>query len=146
LVQFLAGQRVVRGRPLVVDQDTLLKNLDELKARVAGGYLEISTTDGRKVNLDTLEAAPAPVVPPLPVFLPDSAKNDPPTGRPLPIFPDGAVQSTKPPVEEPKVDVQAVTELPSAAPTETAEEELEYKEPAPVTQPEYKGSGRKGRR
>lgn len=92
LVQFLDGQRVIRGRPLALSEPSFIKNIDALKLAVAAGYLEVRTADGRVINLDTGEPGAAAASPPLPITVLDSVKNDPPSGAPMPIYPGGVVQ------------------------------------------------------
>jgi len=116
LLQFLGSQRIVRGRPLIINEEALAKYLPELKAAVKSGRLEVKTPDGRKVDLDSLKPAAIAPPPPLPVIVPDSVVNDKPSGIPMPIYPDGAVQSVQPddthaptdpgPVEEESQDME----------------------------------------
>jgi hypothetical protein len=93
LLQLFDDRRVVRGRPLVISEEDFIKNIDALKQSFEAGYLEVRTADGRLVDLNTGEVNAAAPVPPLPVFVPDSVKNDKPSGIPMPIYPGGAVQS-----------------------------------------------------
>jgi hypothetical protein len=102
LVQFIDGQRVIRGRPLVLGEEAFLKNVEVLRKGVSAGALSVRTADGRFVNLDTGEVTPAPGTPPLPKFELDSIKSDKPSGIPMPIYPDGAVQSVS--VDPPAID------------------------------------------
>jgi hypothetical protein len=92
--QFFGESRLLRGRPLTVTEVWILANLEELRRKVAGGLIEIRLADGRALDLATLQ--PQGIVipsPPLPCPVPDSIKNDPPSGIPMPIYPGGAVQS-----------------------------------------------------
>lgn len=124
-MQFVGDRRLLRGRPLVIHEAELLKNLTELQKQVDAGLLEVRTVDGRIFNLKTLK--PEGSIPPAPMVphpVQDSVKNDPPSGIPMPIYPGGAVQSI--PVE------------PTPAPEEE-EADLEFQENS-------SGSGRKGKK
>ena len=134
MVQFMAGQRIIRGRPLVIDENTLLKNLDSLKSSETAGYIEVRTPDGRRVDLETLEPAAPPPAVPLPIIVPDSMNNDVPTGRPMPIYPDGAVQSSKPTPQESPVAVEEIVEPTPVAPTAP-------EQPSESTDVEYQEEG-----
>jgi len=101
LLQFLDGRRIVRGRPLELSEEAFIANLDALKQAEADGQLEVRTEDGRKIDLDSGETLAAKPVPPLPIAVLDSAQNDIPSGRPMPIYPGGAVQSLPTPPTEP---------------------------------------------
>jgi hypothetical protein len=68
--------RVVAGRSVVVNEDFLMRNLADIKAKAAGHVLEVRTMDGRKVDLETLQEAPVPAVPPLPKTKLDSIEDD----------------------------------------------------------------------
>jgi hypothetical protein len=100
MVQFLNGQRIVRGRPLALSEEGFLRNIEAIKKGVEEGWLEVRTPGGRVVDVATGEAVKAAPTPPLPVVVLDSVKNDPPSGIPMPIYPDGAVQSTTAPLPE----------------------------------------------
>lgn len=101
LLQFLGTRRILRGRPLVLGESELKLHRKELSAAVSAGLLTVKTADGRVVDLDSGEVlGAAPKAPPLPVVVLDSAKNDLPSGRPMPIYPGGAVQSL--PVSQPE--------------------------------------------
>lgn len=94
MTQRVGIRRVVRGRPTVVSEETLLANLELFKKKVTAGYIQVTTPDGRPVSLDTMEAAPKQPAPPKPSWVEDSVVNDKPSGVKTPIYPDGAVQST----------------------------------------------------
>ncbi len=91
--QHIGGElRVLRARPLQVNKETLLKHLGELKAKQAMGHIEVRTSDGRRVDLETLAPIGDVVASPsLPNHLPDSANNDKNqnVGEHIPQFPGG---------------------------------------------------------
>jgi hypothetical protein len=68
--------RVVAGQRVVVNEDFIMRNLADIKAKAAGHILEVRTMDGRKVDLETLQGAPAPAIPPLPKVKLDSVEDD----------------------------------------------------------------------
>jgi hypothetical protein len=136
LLQFLDGRRIVRGRPLVLGEEAYRKNLEAIKKAVSAGMLEVRTADGRLINPSSGEVhAPLPV-PPLPIRVLDSVKNDPPSGNPMPIYPGGAVQSLPEPVEPAPVAVKTVVE-------DDDDVEVEHTESGSGAK---KGSWKKGRR
>jgi hypothetical protein len=77
--------RLLRGRPLILSDDALQAHLEELRTKVAAGLVEVRTLDGRKVDLATLAAGPAPATPPLPRPPEDSIANDKPWGQRMPM-------------------------------------------------------------
>ena len=58
--------RMVPGRPALITQEDLDRNLDELREKSRLDILEVRTLDGRRLNLDTLTPEPSPALPPLP--------------------------------------------------------------------------------
>lgn len=69
--------RLAHGRPTVITQDQLVKNLAEIKAKVAGHILEVRTMDGRLLDLETGTPVEAAAVENTrPQFQPDSVAND----------------------------------------------------------------------
>lgn len=68
--------RLTHGRPLLITEEYLHAHLEELRAKQAGHILEVRTTDGRKVDLATLEANAALPAAPKPEFQLDSVNND----------------------------------------------------------------------
>lgn len=58
--------RIVRARPLILTENQFQKHLIELKAKASAQLIEVRTMDGRKVDLDTLEASAPQAIPPLP--------------------------------------------------------------------------------
>jgi hypothetical protein len=82
-VQRFGGTEVTirRARPARVTEEALLRHLEALKKAEAEGRIEVRTPDGRRVDLNTLQATgPVQVSPPLPRPLLDSAERDIPTG------------------------------------------------------------------
>jgi hypothetical protein len=69
-------QRLVRGQPILVSEEMVKRNLAELQAKAAAHMLELRTTDGRLVDLKTMQLAPQAPTPPLPHPLLDSVRND----------------------------------------------------------------------
>lgn len=47
--------RLAHGRPLIITEEVLRKNLAEVKEKAAGHVLEVRTMDGKLVDLDTLQ-------------------------------------------------------------------------------------------
>lgn len=83
-------KRLVRGRPLTISEEELKRNLPELKKKAAQGLIHVKTTDGRHVNLDTLEAGPAPAPAPKPNPPLDTvARDQQHVGEERGVFPEG---------------------------------------------------------
>ena len=79
--------RLIRGRPLLVSEDTVRANLDELRQKSQQGILELRTVDGRLVDLSTLKAPEFFGTPsPLPNFPLDDANLDKPAGERMTPF------------------------------------------------------------
>lgn len=77
--QMLGGGlvRLIRKRPQPVLTHTLLQLLPELKQKEALGYLKVTTHDGRRINLDTLQVvSDTPGTPALPEKLVDVVEKD----------------------------------------------------------------------
>jgi hypothetical protein len=112
-------RRLIEARPLVVAEVWLLANLPELKSLKEQGRLSVQTMDRREVDLNTLEAAPAPAEAPAPSFPVDSIMRDPPRGVPMPIFPGVNVPADVPmPLHIPQpVREAAKLPLPPGIPT-----------------------------
>jgi hypothetical protein len=68
--------RLIAGRPVLVSEEMVRRNLTELKFKAAAHMIELRTRDGRLVDLNTMEAAPPapPTILPHPVL--DSVAND----------------------------------------------------------------------
>lgn len=73
--------RLIPNRPITITEEDLRRNLESLKSLEAHGIVEVRTVDGRKVDLETLEPAPALAMPPLPHPPPDLASLDPRPGQ-----------------------------------------------------------------
>lgn len=101
--------RLLRGRPLHITEDKLLRDLEELKTKQRQGILEVRTADGRRFDLETLRPAPLAAPTPLPNPPLDSAANDKPAGQPIPSFEGGKpLQSLpEPPQNDPPVEIPA---------------------------------------
>lgn len=99
--------RLVRGRPLIITEDKLLRDLEELKRKQKQGILEIRTADGRRFDLESLQPVPMAAPTPLPNPPLDSAANDVPAGQPMPTFEGGKPLQSLPEVqpEEPPIDI-----------------------------------------
>lgn len=116
-------QRLVRGRPVLVSEEVLKRNLPELKEKAAKGLIHVKTTDGRHVNLDTLEAGPVPTPSPKPNPPPDSvARDQQHVGQEMGVFPEGPFiphggGSESKPAEEAPEPTAADLNLPSDAAT-----------------------------
>lgn len=69
--------RLAHGRPVIITEQQLRKNIADIKAKVAGHVLVVHTMDGRPVDLDTLQprgdVAPVALQPKFPL---DSVEND----------------------------------------------------------------------
>jgi hypothetical protein len=134
LVQYVGDKRVIRGRPLVISEEELQKHLDELKSKYEQGLLMVCSAAGNVIDFGTLKPSKLPPPPPLPNFLPDSVVNDKPSGIPMPIYPEGAIQST--------AAMQEAKEEAKSEPSKADEEgDVEYRESSSAH-----GKGRKGRR
>lgn len=128
--QMLGGGlvRLIRKRPQPVMMHTLMQLLPELKQKEALGYLKVTTLDGRRINLDTLQVvSDAPVTPPIPEKLVDVVEKDETfpggVGQDFPQMP-GALPRTAEPVmpavlqeipegtdEAPEVEVKGEVEI-----------------------------------
>lgn len=135
LVQYVGQKRVLRGRALILSEEEFLLHRSELKEKCAQGLLMVCTAGGSLIDFGTLEPAKLPAPPPLPNFLPDSIVNDTPSGIPMPIYPEGAIQSTA-------AMLEAAEEAKPAYSKSEEDGEVEYRE----TGPGAHGKGRKGRR
>lgn len=93
LLQFIGGVRIVRGRPVEVTEDFYIKHIDEISKAVKACVIKVCTPSGAEVDVATGVPKRAEKVAPLPNFVPDSVVNDPPSGIPTPIYPNGAVPS-----------------------------------------------------
>lgn len=83
-------KRLVRGRPLIISEEELKRNLPELKEKAAKGLIHVKTADGRHVDLETLEAGPAPAAPPKPTPPLDTvARDQQNVGEARGVFPEG---------------------------------------------------------
>jgi len=74
-------RRLMPGRPVLISQADLEKNLVHLRELQELGIALVKTVDGRLVDLDSLTPVPSIPTPPLPSPTLDSAKNDPPRGQ-----------------------------------------------------------------
>lgn len=138
---YIAGQRLIRGRPLTITEEQFQAGLADIKAKAAVGILEVRTPDGRLLDLETMQpVAPAPPSPPLPNPPDDSIANDKPWGETIPRYP-----GEEPPPEgreEPKLvsDLES-TEEDEEAPSEHSSVGTNPTEPAPS-----RGGKKKGKR
>jgi hypothetical protein len=165
-VQRFAGGSILvrRARPARISEAALKANLDEIKRAVAQHRVEVTTLNGRLVNLDTWEVAPASAVQPLPNPPLDSAMNDknenigydvPPTPEGTgmnaaepELLQTGPGQTAEAPVEEPKEEVtepvadpmDSAEELPPAPP---AEEPAPEETPKPQAEHHRHGKGKR---
>lgn len=89
LLQFIDGCRVLRGRPLVVNEDFFVRNLSAITKAVEAGSISVKTPDGREIDLASGEPKVRAASTPLPNFLPDSIANDLPSGIAMPLYPGG---------------------------------------------------------
>lgn len=125
--------RVVRGRPLIITEDRLLRDIDELKMKSRLGVLEVRTLDGRKFDLETLTAVSAGPSAPLPNPPLDSISNDLPAGIPMATLPGGKTPGTLPdytPEEDAPPDGEEVHIPADFLPEESEEVDGEVTEPA----------------
>jgi hypothetical protein len=76
LVQYVAGRRVLRGRPLLLSGEELERLLPDLQEKAQRGAIEVRTEGGRRVDLATLVAEPAHAAAPAPTPPPDSLAKD----------------------------------------------------------------------
>lgn len=93
----LADQlRLRKGRPLPITREQLELNIAELRQKEKAGILAVFTTDGVRVNLDTLELGSGPVLQnALPNRRPDSVEFDQPTGLPMDPFKDAPLKGAE---------------------------------------------------
>lgn len=87
-------RRLLRNRPMLLSESDLTRDRNELLEQQRAGLLEVRTLDGRLVDLETLQIAPAlPAENPRPSPILDSLANDIPAGIPFPKLPGGAILS-----------------------------------------------------
>lgn len=143
-VQRFAGGTILvrRARPARISEAALKANFAEIKRAVDQHKVEVTTLNGRLVNLSTWEVAPAPAVLPLPNPPLDSAMNDknegigydvPPTpegttmNAPEPeLLQAGHSQTEEAPVEEAKVETVKTTVEPEATEPTPAPEQQKH--------------------
>lgn len=83
------GDRVLRARPRLVYRYQLEQHIEQYRALVASGALEVRTMDGGLVDLKTFVAALVLPQQPPPKEPVDTLANDAPIGMPLPQFIEG---------------------------------------------------------
>lgn len=105
--QLLGGGlvRLVRGRPVPIAKPMVQRLLLELVAKEKEGILKVTTPDGRRVDLSTLEPLEdKKVAPPKPEPPQDSAANDKTfehgVGNEIPQVDGGLTQGAAPPLPE----------------------------------------------
>lgn len=86
LKQFIFGgeRRLVRGRPIIINEEELNRHIEELRSKAKDGILYVTTVDEKPVNLETLEIGRGAIASnnhPEPRL--DSASNDKPHGADL---------------------------------------------------------------
>ena len=98
-----AQARLVPGERMLVDDVFVKRNLLELRQKHADRVLEVRTTDGRVVDLMTLEPGPAAPKVPLVNKRLDSVAHDKPTGQYIPPYvgDDSAMPQVLPPGQKP---------------------------------------------
>jgi hypothetical protein len=128
--------RLIAGRPVIVSEEMVKRNIEELKAKAAAHMIEVRTRDGRLVDLNTMEPAPPAPATVFPHPLMDSVANDktfvyPPGWKFVP--PNASADGVMPQVlkegEKPSLFADAVPE--DLTPAVTAPAVVE--EPAVVT-------------
>lgn len=89
--KFVGGTITVRReRPATITEAQLLEHLDAFKKAQQEGRIEVRTITRQLVDLNTLKAAPLPVVPPKPHPLLDSVARDTQNvGEKMPTFMGG---------------------------------------------------------
>ncbi len=104
--------RLVPGRPLIIDEAMLQRNLADLRAKAALHVLEVRTMDGRVLDLSTLEPGPAAPAPVLPHPKLDSAADDKPAGQYIPPYvgDDSAMPQVMPPGQKPSLLTEAASQ------------------------------------
>jgi len=161
--------RLVPARPLRVSEDVIKRNIVELRQKAAQHILEVRTLDGRLVDLETMEAAPAAPMPLLPHPKLDSVADDKQVGQYIPPYvgDDMAMPLVLPPGEKPALLKDSEMNFPPPAATpeappadittdadleaaiEAAQQEAAEEPPAPTTQEAVSSEAeqaRKGRR
>jgi hypothetical protein len=76
--------RLVRGRPIFMDEDELVECIDDLREKENAGVIEVRSEDGRLLDLRTLALAEAKASVPLANPPLDSLANDPKRGQYMP--------------------------------------------------------------
>ena len=154
--QFIGPQqrRLVPARPMLMDEEELVKNLEELRQKAAARILEVRTTDGRVVDLSTLEAAPAVHSPPLPHRRLDSVEYDKKVGQYIPPYvgDDLAMPQMLAPGEKPALLEQAGLDFAHPEAASSADEEaaidaaLAAASAPSAGEPVSLGEGKKGKK
>jgi hypothetical protein len=166
--------RLMPGRPLIITEDMLRRNLEDFRSKAALHILEVRMMDGRVVDLATLEPGPAAPTPLLPHPKLDSVADDKQVGQYIPPYvgDDTAMPQVMPPGQKPSlltdaaeqkaiddtpdvpvppsqaVDTDAELEEALAAAQADGEEggEVEGSAPSAQEQVSSEGQPRKGRR
>ena len=101
--------RLVPGTRMLISEETLQRNLLEFRQKTKERIIEVRTTDGRLVDLSTMQPAPAAPVPVLPHPRLDSVKYDRPTGQYIPPYvgDDTSMPQVLPHGEKPELLKQA---------------------------------------
>lgn len=87
--QFVGDVRVNRNRPRPVRQSFVEEHLEQLKAMVEDGTMEVRTVGGELVDLNTMKAAAPVATKPQPKPRMDSIANDKQVGKPIPVYTEG---------------------------------------------------------
>lgn len=110
--------RLIPGRPLVIDGETLLRNMEQVKDLVEQQIVEVRTCDDKLVDLETFKPIPGLPPPPAPNVLLDDANNDIPQGQEFAALIPPKEVAAGAPAEEPSAPIQVAAEKPiPAAPT-----------------------------
>lgn len=160
-VQRIAGGTILvrRARPARISEAALKANLKEIQGLVDRHQLEVTTLDGRAVNLKTFEAGPlATAEKPLPNPPLDSAKNDKNknVGYDVPPTPEGTTMNAPEPEllkkgpqfdEEPPTQPLLPSQPPEAPPPVATAQTSEPPAPPPParTHDESRPKGGKGK-
>mgnify|MGYP000588513635 CR=1 FL=1 len=137
-VQKLGGGAILvrRARPARVTGEVLARHLEEIKAQVAKGALEVRTLTGQLVDLVTFKSAELPVTkpqpePPVDSLADDHPADDEPADPDVELVDDGSA--------DPDVEGVAPDTTPALLRQETPETAAAKEPPEPVKRKRRKG-------
>ncbi len=150
-VQKVGGGDILvrRSRPATVTDEKLMQHLDEIKAKAKQGLLEVRTTTGQLVDLETMKVVGPATSATKPVAHPpmDSVARDKQIGTHVRAYPEGRAHNES--VEKPTLLKERMPEGEEPSPTEPAPAAMEFEpepEPEKSHSHHHKTSSKKSRK